>query len=140
MGSLARPADVRATRVEMDIPKLIDQAIQEHLAHLTKLVVKCEWDIESHTLRLDDLSTRIEAQEKAKGSFGALETMRAEIAALRAEVVQLQPTDISMLWGKFPLPDVLVYEPEVDVHNEIVAEDKSERTEEELVEETLTEL
>uniref|UniRef100_M1DK36 Polyprotein protein n=1 Tax=Solanum tuberosum TaxID=4113 RepID=M1DK36_SOLTU len=71
-------ADVRTARVEKNLTKLIDQAIQKALASLIERVVKCEGDIESHTLRLDDLIARIEAQEKAEGNSRALGSLRVE--------------------------------------------------------------
>ncbi|KAH0702075.1 hypothetical protein KY285_016353 [Solanum tuberosum] len=53
------------------------------------------------------------AQEMAEGSSGTLDTMRDEVATLRVEVVQLQSTDISMLWGEVPLPYAPVPMPEM---------------------------
>uniref|UniRef100_M1DMX0 Polyprotein protein n=1 Tax=Solanum tuberosum TaxID=4113 RepID=M1DMX0_SOLTU len=99
--------------------------------------------IEIHTLRLYDLIARIDAEEKAGSSSSAIDTLRNEIATLRAEVVQLQSADISMLWGEVPLsyvPEMPSVVPsstmhEDDVDDEFVVDDASERGEEELDEE-----
>uniref|UniRef100_M1DQN7 Uncharacterized protein n=1 Tax=Solanum tuberosum TaxID=4113 RepID=M1DQN7_SOLTU len=86
---------------------------------------------------------------KVKDSFGALETIRVDISTLRAEVVQLQSTDISMIWGEVlfldtpthvpEMPSVALFsseQPEVVVNVETKVEDESEREDEELAEET----
>ncbi|KAH0647666.1 hypothetical protein KY285_032914 [Solanum tuberosum] len=88
-GIFARSTSVRATRVEMDIPKIICRAIEKALTPL----IDREW------------STILEAQEKVKGSSGTLDTLRDQLATLQAEVVQFQSMGISMLWGDAPLPD-----------------------------------
>ncbi|KAH0705961.1 hypothetical protein KY289_011037 [Solanum tuberosum] len=53
MGSLARLADVRAMRVENDIPRLIDRAIELALAPLRDKVTKCEGLVEANGVRAD---------------------------------------------------------------------------------------
>lgn len=61
---------------------------------------------ESHGERLDNLTARLEAQEEAKGSSGAVHTMRDKLVTLQAEVTQFQSIGISLLLGDVPLPNV----------------------------------
>uniref|UniRef100_M1DG90 Uncharacterized protein n=1 Tax=Solanum tuberosum TaxID=4113 RepID=M1DG90_SOLTU len=70
------------------------------------------------TFRLDDLTARIDDWEKVEDSSGALDTMRAEIATLRVEMPSVVPSSREQL--------------EVAMHVETVADDESERAEEEL--------
>jgi len=65
-GSLARSADVRVARVKTDMPWIIHRAIEKALAPSRDRVSRCEGLVESHGLRLDTLTARIEAQDKAK--------------------------------------------------------------------------
>ncbi|KAH0650700.1 hypothetical protein KY284_030612 [Solanum tuberosum] len=108
MGSLACLTDVRADRVETNTPKLIEQTIKKALVPLVERMVKCEGTIKSHNVRLNDLTARLEAWEMVECISGALDTMRDELATLRVEVVLLQSTYISMLWGDVPLLDTPV--------------------------------
>lgn len=55
---------------------MTDKAIERALAPLRDRVTRCEGLIRAHSMRLDNLTARLEAQEKAKGSFGVLDTMR----------------------------------------------------------------
>jgi len=76
-------------------------------------VVKFEKTIEGHTLRLDDLTVRIAALEKAKGSCSSLDTLKGEVATFRAEVVHIRPMHILILWGDVPISDVVALAPEI---------------------------
>jgi len=131
------------------MPKIIDQAIKKALAPLIERVVKFEGTIESHNVRLDDLTTRLEAREEVEGSFGALDAMQYKITTLRVEVVQFQSMDISMLWGDVSLPDApspmakmlsvmpsFSEHPEVTLHVEYVDADEIERDDDDLAKET----
>uniref|UniRef100_M1DLQ7 Polyprotein protein n=1 Tax=Solanum tuberosum TaxID=4113 RepID=M1DLQ7_SOLTU len=133
------------------MPKIIDQAIKKALVPLIERVVKSEGTIESYNVRLDDLTTRSEAREEAEGSFGALDAMQYKITTLRVEVVQFQSMDNSMLWGNVSLPDSLSTmakmpsvmpsfseHPKVTLHVESVDADESERDEDDLAKDEVT--
>uniref|UniRef100_M1DDS9 Putative plant transposon protein domain-containing protein n=1 Tax=Solanum tuberosum TaxID=4113 RepID=M1DDS9_SOLTU len=79
MGSLARSGDVRASWVKRDMPNLINQAIQNGFAPLI------ERSIESHTLRIDDLTTRIEAWKKAEVDADCSERSEEELDEMTDE-------------------------------------------------------
>ncbi|KAH0709419.1 hypothetical protein KY284_010846 [Solanum tuberosum] len=149
MGSLSQSTLVRAIGVEMDMPRLIDHAIKKALPHFIEYMVKCDGTIESHIVRLDDLTTRLEAREKGQGSSGALDSMRDKIATLRAEVVQLPSMNISMIWVDGPLQDAPAPmpkmpsvvppssdQPDIAMHVWSVDADKNERADDDLAEGT----
>uniref|UniRef100_M1DAS1 Uncharacterized protein n=1 Tax=Solanum tuberosum TaxID=4113 RepID=M1DAS1_SOLTU len=97
------------------------------LAPLTERRVKCEGVIESHTLRIDDLTTRIVARETAEGSSDTPDTMKSKIATLRKKYR-----------GSYELKSLghVNLAKKVAMHNETVAEDESGRVDEEFAEET----
>ncbi|WMV24614.1 hypothetical protein MTR67_017999 [Solanum verrucosum] len=78
---------VAKANVEMDFPKIIDQAIEKALSLFIYRVVKCEGFIEIDNVMLDNLTTRLEVKEKEEGSSGALDTMKDELATLQTEMV-----------------------------------------------------
>uniref|UniRef100_M1DYR6 Polyprotein protein n=1 Tax=Solanum tuberosum TaxID=4113 RepID=M1DYR6_SOLTU len=106
MGILSRSANVRAAWVEKEFLRLFYLAIKNALGPLTERVVRCEKTIEGHTQRLEDLTMRITLLENTEGSSSALDTLRTEVSALGAEVVQIQLMDISKLWGDVSLSSV----------------------------------
>ncbi|WMV54409.1 hypothetical protein MTR67_047794 [Solanum verrucosum] len=57
--------------------------------------------------RLDNFVDRVEEREHCEDSFVGLSELRSDITALRVYMDQLRSTDISMLWGQVPLPEML---------------------------------
>ncbi|WMV53927.1 hypothetical protein MTR67_047312 [Solanum verrucosum] len=62
---------VRVARVETDMPGIIDKDIKRALAPLRDMVIRCEGLIKDRGVRLENLTVRLEAQEKAKGGSDA---------------------------------------------------------------------
>ncbi|KAH0706320.1 hypothetical protein KY285_010824 [Solanum tuberosum] len=103
-------------------------------------VVKCEKIARVHTVRLNEFTATIALLEKTEGSTSGLDTLMAEVAKLKAEVVQIQSVDISTLWGEVPFSDVAAptpvmpsVAPSSSVREVIIDEDDDD---EELAEET----
>uniref|UniRef100_M1D9U6 Polyprotein protein n=1 Tax=Solanum tuberosum TaxID=4113 RepID=M1D9U6_SOLTU len=68
--------DARVAKVYRYMSSLIDQTFEKDLAQLTVRLTQCEASIESYGVRLDNLTARLEAWEKAEGSSEVLYTMR----------------------------------------------------------------
>lgn len=49
-------------------------------------VTRCEGLIESYRVRLDNLTTRLEAREKGEGNSGVLDTIRGELDTMHEDV------------------------------------------------------
>lgn len=82
IGNFSRSADVRVARVDDDFPKLLERVVDPLRHRLTQ----CKVLIESHGVKLENLSARLESLEKAKGSLEVISTMRGEIGSLRTDI------------------------------------------------------
>uniref|UniRef100_M1DIK2 Polyprotein protein n=1 Tax=Solanum tuberosum TaxID=4113 RepID=M1DIK2_SOLTU len=66
IGNISLSEDVSVVRVEKILPEIIDKAIKVSSAPLRVRLTQCEVAIEAHGVRLDGLTTRIDAREKAR--------------------------------------------------------------------------
>lgn len=62
MGRQSLYANVRVLRVEKDISVLIDSAIEYSLALLLEKVARCEWLVQDHGVRLENLTVILKSQ------------------------------------------------------------------------------
>uniref|UniRef100_M1DGR5 Uncharacterized protein n=1 Tax=Solanum tuberosum TaxID=4113 RepID=M1DGR5_SOLTU len=100
------------------MPTVIDMEIERVMTPLRNRMTHCEKLVESHRMRLNNLTARLEEEEESKGISSVLDTMRGQHITFLAsakhflDVDQLRSTDISILWGDVPLPDVPSYMPQ----------------------------
>uniref|UniRef100_M1DRI0 Putative plant transposon protein domain-containing protein n=1 Tax=Solanum tuberosum TaxID=4113 RepID=M1DRI0_SOLTU len=78
-----------------EMMRLVEVATTKHYAYSASRY---------HSVSLENLTARLDSQEKEKGSSRALGSMKGEHATKPATVGQLQSTNILMLWGEFPIP------------------------------------
>ncbi|KAK6803134.1 hypothetical protein RDI58_000918 [Solanum bulbocastanum] len=90
IGNRPQSADLRTTRVKIELAKLLETTNENILSPLRYRLTRCEGFIESYGVRLDNLTATL---------------MRGQLYALRENVDQLRFIDKSMLWGNVPLPD-----------------------------------
>ncbi|XP_049399682.1 uncharacterized protein LOC125863689 [Solanum stenotomum] len=101
---------------------LIDKAIQKALSTVIERVIKFEGTIASHALRLDDLTVRVEAQEKAGGISTNIDTPRA-----KGEVSFSNSPEMPSTLPSTYVSSTVMLEVSVDVE---VADNESKRAEE----------
>uniref|UniRef100_M1DLD7 Uncharacterized protein n=1 Tax=Solanum tuberosum TaxID=4113 RepID=M1DLD7_SOLTU len=65
------------------MPIVVDMEIENVIAPLRDKVTHCKELVESHKRRLDDLTTRLEVEEKDHGSSSVLDTIRGQLITLR---------------------------------------------------------
>ncbi|XP_049354381.1 uncharacterized protein LOC125818879 [Solanum verrucosum] len=93
MGHLANSADVRASRLELAVPGIIERA-------LTTTLIALRYSI-------DPLTTSILVCEIGQGPTHEVMVLKAAIAELRKDVDQLMSTNMSMIFGTVEIPEDL---------------------------------
>lgn len=88
MYSLSRLVDVRATRVEKDVPRVINNAIKHALDLLRDMMTRFEWLVKYHGVRFDNLTARLEALQKDRGSSSLVDIMKGKLSTLQADMSQ----------------------------------------------------
>ncbi|WMV29357.1 hypothetical protein MTR67_022742 [Solanum verrucosum] len=106
MGHLAQSIDVRASRVEADVPRLIERAIIDVLALIKAEMREQRGMINTHRVALNSLTLRVEACEQGKGDSDVVTALNADVIGLRKEVDEQKSIGLSMLFATFEIPDV----------------------------------
>jgi len=106
MGHLAHCADVRASRIKVDVPGLIERAITDALVPIRIERKELREFIEGHKLALDTLTVRVEALEQSQGVADIVTDLKANIMGLRKYVDQLKSMALSMLFGTVEIPEM----------------------------------
>ncbi|KAG5619763.1 hypothetical protein H5410_004981 [Solanum commersonii] len=100
MGHLAHSIDVRASRLEAEVPKMIKRAISIALTPLKAYI--------------NVLTARVEVCERGDGAIDAVTTFKADVVELRMDVDHLKSTYFTSLFGMVEIPndssiDILAY-------------------------------
>lgn len=110
IGHLAEPENVRSTRVEAAVPRMIDRAIKAALGPIQDGMKEQKQLLVEYKFRLDSLAVKVEECQKKEGGFVAVAALNADIAGLSRDVDELKSTDITSLWGNVAAPLLPVLE------------------------------
>ncbi|XP_049365744.1 uncharacterized protein LOC125830608 [Solanum verrucosum] len=91
MGHLAHSADVRASRLEAEVPWMIKRAITVVLTPLRA--------------SMDTFTARVETWERGKGVTTEVTTLKTDVSKLRKDVDHLKSINFTSLFGMVEIPD-----------------------------------